>query len=140
VGGLRLQNCSISSTSTTGGNGGVGITSAHGISFGDVSIRQAEPVVAFTAVKASQLSVDRLTVVIQTSDQPAETAKPCVSLEGSDGVIDEMELSWPAAPDSWIALRQSSTGQCIDAMREAPVAIRSFERIPPVGNSAAGCT
>jgi len=140
VGGLRLQKCSISSTSTTGGNGGVGITNAHGIFLGDVAIRQSEPVVAFTAVNVGQLTVDRLSVVIEASEQPAETAKPSVSLDGSDGVINEMELSWVAAPDAWIALRQSTTGQCVDAMREAPVAIRNFKRIPPVSNSTDDCS
>ncbi|MDZ4266860.1 MAG: hypothetical protein U1D00_14400, partial [Mycobacterium sp.] len=67
VSGLRLQNCNISSVSTTGGNGGVGIGNARDISLADVSIRHAKPVPAFDTVNTGKLTVDRLSVRV---DQP----------------------------------------------------------------------
>ncbi|MCV7154023.1 glycosyl hydrolase family 28-related protein, partial [Mycolicibacterium pyrenivorans] len=67
VSGLRLQNCAISSVSTTGGNGGVGIGNARDISLADVSIRHAKPVAAFDTVNTGKLTVDRLSVRV---DQP----------------------------------------------------------------------
>jgi hypothetical protein len=137
--GLRMDECSISSTSTSGGNGGFGIGNARGISIGKVSILQAEPVVAFSAVNAGQLAVDRLSVTISASEQPSGGATPCVSLDGSDGVINDVEIDWPAAPDSWIAMRLSATSQCGDDLRDAPVAIRSLKITPPLSNSAITC-
>ncbi|UXA14958.1 hypothetical protein KXD97_15115 [Mycobacterium sp. SMC-8] len=62
VSGLRLRNCRISSASTTGGNGGVGIGNARDISLADVSIQHTEPVTAFDTVNAGGLTVDRLSV------------------------------------------------------------------------------
>ncbi|MDT5214314.1 MAG: hypothetical protein QOK18_2553 [Mycobacterium sp.] len=137
--GLRMENCSVSATSITGGNGGVGIDNAQSISLGTVSIRHAEPVVAFRAVNARRLAIDRLGVMISKSGQPAGTAPPCVSLDGSDGAINDMELSWPAAPSSWNAVRLSGTSQCGDDMREAPIVIKSLKITPPASNSALSC-
>jgi hypothetical protein len=137
--GLRMENCSVSATSITGGNGGVGIDNAQSISLGTVSIRHAEPVVAFRAVNARRLAIDRLGVMISKSGQPAGTAPPCVSLDGSDGAINDMELSWPTAPSSWNAVRLSGTSQCGDDMREAPIVIKSLKITPPASNSALSC-
>jgi hypothetical protein len=140
VSGLRVDTCSISSTSTTGGNGGVGIGNARGISFGNISIRHTEPVVAFTAANARQLAVDRLSVAINQSEQPAGTTTPCVSLDGSDGVINDMEVGWSAAPSSWIAVQQSVTGQCGAGSGEGSVVIRRLTVTAPVSNSAVECS
>jgi hypothetical protein len=104
-----------------------------------VSIRHAEPVVAFRAVNARRLAIDRLGVMISKSEQPAGTAPPCVSLDGSDGAINDMELSWPTAPSSWNAVRLSGTGQCGNDMREAPIVIKNLKITPPASNSALSC-
>jgi hypothetical protein len=140
VSGLRMDDCTISSTSSTGGNGGVGIDDARGISLGSVSIRHSDPVVVFSAVNAEQLAVDHLSVAIGKTEQPADDAKPCVTLDHSDGVIDDMEVRWSAAPSSWNAVKLSGTGQCGDDAREAPVAIRSLKVIPPVSSSTVTCS
>ncbi|HET7741334.1 MAG TPA: glycosyl hydrolase family 28-related protein [Mycobacterium sp.] len=139
VSGLRIDDCSISSTSTTGGNGGVGIVQANGVSLGHVSIRHAEPVVAFKTVEARQLEVDRLAVTISASEQPEGTAAPCVSLDASDGVIAELEIDWTAAPTTWNAVSMSATEQCGGDFREMPVAIGSLKLTPPLGKSAITC-
>jgi hypothetical protein len=77
--------------------------------------------------------------MISKSEQPAGTAPPCVSLDGSDGAINDMELSWPAAPSSWNAVRLSGTGQCGNDMREAPIVIKNLKITPPASNSALSC-
>ncbi|QZT63668.1 glycosyl hydrolase family 28-related protein [Mycolicibacterium austroafricanum] len=60
--GLQVANCRISSSSTTGGNGGLGIGSARDISLADVSIRHTKSVRAFDTVNTGGLKVDRLSV------------------------------------------------------------------------------
>lgn len=140
VSGLRMDTCGISSNSTTGGNGGVGIANARGISLGNVSIRHSDPVAAFSAVNAEQLAVTRLSVTIGTAEQPAGIATPCVSIDDSDGVIDEMDVGWPAAPSSWNAVRLSGMGRCGEEGREASVVIRSLKLITPVADSAVVCS
>ena len=136
--GLRVDSCNISTTSTSGGSGGFGIGNARGISLGDVSILQAEPVVAFSAVNAGRLAVDRLSVTIGKSEQPAGAVAPCVSLDRSDGVITELEVEWHAAPESWIAVKLFAD-QCGDDLRQAPVTIRSLKIDPPQRNSTTTC-
>ncbi|BBY15081.1 glycosyl hydrolase family 28-related protein [Mycolicibacterium litorale] len=123
--GLRIDNCSVTATSTTGGNGGVGIANARGISLGDMSIRHAEPVVAFRADNAGQLAIDHLSVAITRSEPPETAPGHVVVVDRSDGVIYELSIGWPAAPSSWIPVRQS-----------APLAIPSLTVTPPVVTAA----
>jgi hypothetical protein len=139
VSGFRIDNCSSTATSTTGGNGGVSVANSQGIALGTVSIRHAEPVVAFTAVNAGQFAIDHLSVTIQ-SQQSADTAKPCVWLDHSDGVIDDLELVWSAAPSSWNAVRLSAAGQCRNSVGDAPFLIKSLKLIPPTGKSTITCS
>jgi len=106
--GLLIDDCQVSAASTSGGNGGVGISNGHGISLGDVSIRHALPVLAFAVDRATQLRVARLEVFIDTGDQNIPAATPCVALDDSDGVINAIELAWSGAPSSWTALRMSA--------------------------------
>lgn len=138
--GFRMDSCSISSTSTTGGNGGVGVHNAQRISLGNISVRHAEPVVAFSAMNAGQLAVDRLSVTISTVEQPEGTAAPCVTIDGSDGVISDLELDWSAAPDSWTAVRLSGTGQCSDDMQDTTLTIGGLKVVPPVSDPVLSCT
>ena len=105
VTGLRVGVCAVSSTATTGGNGGVGLTNAARISLGDISIRHSSPVVVFKGQRAREFTLDRLSVAISAAEVPVEPIPPCVSLDASDGVIDELDVSWPAAPESWSAVR-----------------------------------
>lgn len=139
VSGLRMADCTASSTSTTGGNGGVGITNAARISLGNILIRHAEPVVVFRAVHAEGLAVGRLSVTIAKSEPPADAAPPCVSINASDGVIDDMELDWSAAPSPWPAVRLTDTGHCGGDALGAPFVIKNLKITPPVADSAIFC-
>jgi hypothetical protein len=125
--GLRMTNCAVSSTSTTGGNGGVGIVNADGITLQDVSIQHVEPVVVFSAANAGRLEVDGLTVTITRPDEPADLPPPLVSVDHSDGVVDDMALGWSAAPDSWNAVQLSVTGRCGDVVLEEPITTTELE-------------
>jgi hypothetical protein len=140
VSGLRMERCSVSSTSTTGGNGGVGITNAQAISLGDITIRHAAPVVVFTTSNAGQLAVDRLSVTISQPEGQPGVAAPCVSLDETDGVINDMDLTWPAAPTPWGAVRLVATGQCGGDAHGAPFVINALRVTPPDGDSAIICT
>lgn len=136
VSGLRMDACSITAIATTGGNGGVGIVDARGISFGTVSIRHTDPVVAFTAVNADGLSVDGLSVAISATEQPADPAKPAVTLDRCTGAIGDLAVGWPAAPSSWNAVTLSGTGQCGG---DAPMDIPHLDIVAPAADSAVFC-
>ncbi len=137
--GLRISRCHITATSTSGGNGGVGIANADNVTLGDLSIRHTQPVVSFTAVDAGRLAVDRLSVSIAASEQPATPAPPCVSIEDADGAIDELDLRWPAAPDQWRAVRLSNAGRCGDVVREQPVDTTNLD-LAAVGDATVTCS
>jgi hypothetical protein len=140
VNGMRIDNCSVTAASTTGGNGGVGVGNADRTSFGTMAIRHAQPVVAFTAVNAGALTVDHLSVAITRPDPPEGTAKNCVDLDGCDGVIDELTIGWPAATGAWVPVRLSSRGPCANDVGETPLAIRTLTVTPPVERpSAVAC-
>lgn len=137
VSGLRVDDCNVSSTSSTGGNGGVGIDQARGITLGDISIRHSDPVVVFSVVDAERLAVARLDVAIDMTEPPAEDAKPAVTLDHSDGAIDHVDITWPAAPSSWNAVRLSGTGLCETT---APVTIGSLNVTPALDDPTIGCS
>jgi hypothetical protein len=132
VNGMRIDNCSVTAGSTTGGNGGVGVGNTDSITLGTMVIRHAEPVVAFEAVNAGSLTVDKLSVAITGPDRPEGGLVPCVRLEGSDGVIDQLTIGWPAATDAWVPVRLSSPGPCADDIAQAPLAVRGLTVTPPV--------
>ncbi|MDF2828095.1 MAG: hypothetical protein K0R01_1378 [Mycobacterium sp.] len=141
VSGLAIDDCSISSTSTTGGSGGVGIDDARGITFGRIDIRHATPVTVFSVGNARALAVDEMTVVIDQAEEPSATPAPCVVLESSAGFIDELRVRWPAAPARWVPVRISPADHCGSGdLRDAPVGIGSLEVTPPVVESPVGCS
>jgi hypothetical protein len=140
VSGMRIDDCSISSTSTVGGSGGVGIDDARGITFGKLDIRHTDAVTVFSAGNVTQLGVDRFTVVIDQTEQPAAAPAPCVVLDSCDGSIGELRLRWPAAPSSWIPVRMSPADRCGGDLGDAQVAIGSLEVTPPVVGSAVACS
>lgn len=140
VNGMRIDDCSVTAASTTGGNGGVGVGNTSGITFGTMVIRHSEPVVVFKAENAGQLTVDHLSVAITRPDRPAGSLDPCVRLEGSDGVVDQLTIGWPAAADTWVPVLQSSPGPCGDDIGQAPLAIRGLTVTPSVERpSAVAC-
>lgn len=85
--GLRMANCAISSRSTTGGNGGVGIASADGITLDTVSIHHPEPAVVVKTADAHRLSIGILSL---NDTAPAPRS---LDLERSDGTINGTEFS-----------------------------------------------
>lgn len=141
VSGLVIDDCSISSTSTTGGSGGVGIDDARGIAFGRLDVRHATPVTVFSVGNAKALAVDQMTVVIDQTEAPAATPAPCVVLDSSTGFIDELRVRWPAAPAPWVPVRMSPADQCgRDDRRDAAVGIGTLDVSPPVVESTVGCS
>jgi hypothetical protein len=137
--GFRTETCSIFSSSSAGGNGGVGIHNVERVSFDDVSIRHAKSVVVFEAVNAGQLSVDGLAVKIDTSEQSPSPPPPCVTFDRCRGVVNDMEIEWPAAPGSWLPVRLSPASQCAADLSQAPLALRRVQVRPPVSGSFVAC-
>lgn len=141
VSGLAIDDCDISSTSTAGGSGGVGIDDARGIAFGRIDIRHTTPVTVFSVGNAKALAVDRLTVVIDQTEAPEATPAPCVVLDASAGFIDELRVRWPAAPAPWVPVRMSPADHCAGGnLRDAPVGIGTLEVTPPVVESTVACS
>jgi hypothetical protein len=141
VSGLAIDECNISSTSTAGGSGGVGIDDARGISFGRLDIRHTTALTVFSVGHAKALAVDRLTVVIDQTEAPEATPEPCVVLDSSAGFVDELRVRWPAAPAPWVPVRMSPADHCGSGdLRDAPVGIGTLEIIPPVVESTVGCS
>ncbi|WP_245233928.1 glycosyl hydrolase family 28-related protein [Mycobacterium sp. PS03-16] len=132
VNGMRIDNCGVTASSTTGGNGGVGVGNANAIAFGTLTIRHAQPVAAFQAVKAEALTVDHLSVAITRPDRPEGDLDHCVLLDDSDGVINQLTIGWPAADDAWVPVELSSPAPCSDDIGETPLAIRGLTVTPPV--------
>lgn len=140
VNGMRIDDCSVTASTTAGGNGGVGVENTSAITLGTMTIRHAEPVVVFKVVNTGALTVDHLSVAISRPDRPDGRLDPCVCLEGSDGEINQLTIGWPAAADTWVPVRLSSPGPCGDDIGETPLAIRSFTVTPPVEHpSAVAC-
>ncbi len=141
VSGLAIDDCSISSTSTTGGSGGVGIDDARGITLGRLKIRHTTPVTVFSVGNADSLAVDQMTVVIDQTEAPAATPAPCIVLDSSAGFIDELRVRWPAAPAPWVPVRMSPADHCGSGdLRDAAVGIGTLEITPPVVESTVGCS
>lgn len=138
--GLLIDHCSVTAGSTTGGNGGVGLGNTRAVTFGTMVIRHTEPVVAFTAVNATQLTVDQLTVAITRSGQPDAAAKQCVDIDHSDGAIGELIIGWPSATATWVPVRLSTATPCGVDIANTPLAIRTLTVTPPVTHpSAVAC-
>lgn len=129
--GLRIDNCSVTAASTTGGNGGVGVGDADAVTFGTVAIRHTEPVTVFTADNANGLTVDRLGVAVTRGDRP-EAPKHVVDVQDCDGSIGELDIGWPAADAAWTPVRLSAADVCAGGGGEAPLAIRELTVTPPV--------
>lgn len=137
--GLRIDTCTVTADSTTGGNGGVGVGNADAVTFGTVAIRQTEPVTAFAAENASGLTVDHLGVAVTRSDR-AESPKQVVDVRNCDGVIGELSIGWPAADAAWTPVRLSTADVCAGGSDEAPLTIRELTVSPPVARpSVVGC-
>jgi hypothetical protein len=139
--GFRLSSCSVEASSTTGGNGGVGLGNTQDVKMGLVTIRHARPVIAFAAKNAGNFLVDRLQVRITDSEQSEPTRPPCVSIQDSDGAINAMDVGWPQAPASWkpIQVTSDSVG-CSEQSVASPVVVRELTVEPSsIGSSVSSC-
>ena len=127
--GLGLDVCNLEATSTEGGNGGIGLGHFQSARLGAMSIRHAQPVIAFSTADAVDVLVDRLEVTITDSGDPEQTAAPCAVFDESDGVIHRMDVNRASAPDSWIAVSITNDLACVDST-ESPLAIRALSVDP----------
>lgn len=138
VTGLRLGNIACESTSTAGGNGGIGLGNARGIDLGDISIRHTQSVIAFSALNVSKFHAERLQITI-SGGATVEQAPPCVQFDTSDGVVDELDISWRQAPPTWVPLWLNRGDGCPDPLAAPPVAIRALKVDPWLPTHVFGC-
>lgn len=138
VTGLRLDNINCESTSTTGGNGGVGMGNAHLIDLGHISIRHAHAAVAFATTNASAFRVARLQMAI-TEMNSAPGVPPCAQFDASDGVIDEMTIDWLSAPGWWVPLRIVDHGNCVNPLMVPAIDIRTLTMDRAIPTRVFGC-
>lgn len=136
--GLRIDSCITSSSSTNGGSGGLGLSNTRGISLGKAVIRSQNPVVVFNAENAVELDVNRVNIAIGAPSPPPGPVEPCVSIAHSNGIINDLEIEWPAAPSAWNAVRLAGGGQC-GLASAGPVAIREITLPALVSGSSVEC-
>jgi hypothetical protein len=102
--GFDLRSCTVEASSSTGGNGGVGLANTRYSRLNAVSIRHTDAVLVFAASRVGDLAVDRLAVTITDGDPPDEPG-PCTGFENCDGVVDDLRIAWDSAPAAWSPLR-----------------------------------
>lgn len=131
VSGLKLNNCTVDATSTTGGNGGIGLGNTRGLTFGTISITHSQPVVTFSASDTKNLSVSALKLAITQTHGVQDDSTPSALFDNCEGAINAMHVSWPQAPETWtpvhIKRRPISSHQSAQAQ---PVAIRKLSVRP----------
>jgi hypothetical protein len=111
--GLRVADCDVAAIAIEGGNGGVGLENVGDVRLGRLKVRHSDAVTVFSAIAASELIVDDLTVTIDSDAVPDSTAAPCVTFRDSDAQVDELRVSWPDAPETWQPVKiASGTGEC----------------------------
>ncbi len=125
VTGLRADACSITTESTAGGAGGVGLANTEGIRFGSMSIRHAHSTLLLSVrdSRALELADARLEI----TDPETGTAAPCAEFSGSDGTIGHLQTVWPAAPASWVPVRIDTRSARFRPLHSR-VAIREWAR------------
>lgn len=102
--GFALRSCTVEASSSTGGNGGVGLANTTQTRLESVSIRHSKAVLAFAATDAGDLTAEQLAVTITDGDPPEEPG-PCTGFENCDGVVDGLRMAWDAAPATWSPLQ-----------------------------------
>lgn len=126
VTGLRLSACTVGSTSTAGGNGGVGLGNTRDLNFDDVSVSHSKPVITFSANNTHRLAVGSLQLSITHPERPPEAPIPAALFENCEGAIDALHVSWPQAPDSWTPVQVQKQGTA----HAPPVAIQMLSVQP----------
>lgn len=129
--GLRVLDCSVSATATTGGDGGFGLGNTHDITVGTVSISHAKPVICFSATDSAGLQIESLRLVITDPTKPEIARTPAAFFEDSDGIIESLEVKWPQAPSTWTPVHIGSRDRDCSASPETlPVVINSLTVLP----------
>lgn len=109
--GLRFVALRAASGSTSGGNGGVGLQNTRGVSLQDLSIEHQRPARVFVAAACRELAIGAMTVTL-AGDEEGPTVSSCVTFQASDGRVDALQVTWPAAPPSWIPVDTVGEGGC----------------------------
>lgn len=125
--GFRLTDCVVDATSTSGGNGGIGLDHTRGISFGKISVTHSQPIVTFSANDTSNLSISALLLSISRGGQSEDAPTPSAIFDNCEGAIHTMHVSWPGAPASWTPVQIKKQANVVDrAVPAQPVAIRKL--------------
>ncbi len=129
--GLTVGVCRIESTSTSGGNGGVGLQNLDAAHLDTLTVSHAEPVTVFSVVDSADLDVDRLLVTVADSVERVAPA-PCAVFRASGGRIGSLTVKWPAAPAGWQPVRfDRADGRCVDMAAVGALAVTSLTLEPP---------
>jgi hypothetical protein len=124
--GFSLRSCSVAASSSSGGNGGVGLANTNHPQLDGVSIRHRRSVLAFSAVDTDGLAVDRMAITI-TDAEPPDGPGPCASFENCAGVVDDLRIGWDAAPDSWSPLHVADDSSGFGQSANARLDIRTVK-------------
>ena len=95
--------------------------------------------VAISAINATRIRANRLSVAIGDGIDPRANVPPCAHFDASDGFINEMDISWPQASPCWIPVRFTNGGGCGDPLAASPVAIRTLSIDPALPSRVFGC-
>lgn len=139
ISGLRVDNCTFESTSTSGGNGGFGLGNTRNMDIGKISGRHAKPVIIVSTVNATEFLAERFELEITGADELPPGGAPCAQFEASDGVITEMDISWLKAPPTWGPVRIIFAGGCGAIPSLRTVGVRTLNVHPPVQDPIVGC-
>jgi hypothetical protein len=130
--GLQIDTCSVAASSTSAGNGGIGLGDADGVRLGRVSLRHVQPVVVFEAHNSDKIDVDTMHIALETQGGASSEPPPCIEIDESRGIFGAITVKWSGAPESWRPIRLTNKGlDCDDRSGASPVDIRSL-KVDPV--------
>ena len=128
--GFRLDTCTAIASAGAGGNGGVGFGDADGVELGTVTVRHAQSVVSFQTHNSASFVADALYVEVGGSGATGDP-QPCVSLDESSGILNDVATVWPDAPANWHPIRITNQGVgCGPNTGAPPVDIRVLHVTP----------
>lgn len=111
--GLQVDTCTVTATSTVGGDGGVGLQNIDGTRLGRIRLRHDQPVTIFSAFGTSATTAAELDLAISATEAAAGSAEPCAVFQDAAGRVDAMRVRWPAAPETWQPIRiTAADGDC----------------------------
>lgn len=105
VTGFKLSGCTVSATSISDGNGGVGFGNTHDLAIDNVSVTHSQLAVVFLAENSHKLNVGQVNLSITQADEPEDESIPCAYFDNSDGTVNAMDVRWPNAPEDWVPVQ-----------------------------------